>query len=149
MNCHIDLLLYMKTCSNSTGIYVNQVCCTRGFLFLYLISVIYHAECAFWNCDQTNYVFNYSRLSELRTVLSSPPIWTGQFSQVWEYAVCYRWNCSSKYRRYCNINLSCFKKFHKRIWKKYIHIIHTQCTTPIWPLPHFVLHHLSPFLILW
>lgn len=133
--------------SNRTGIYETGLLHKR-VLFLYLISVIYCAECALWNCDQT-YVFNYSRLSELRTVLSSPPVWMGQFSQVWEYAVCYRCNCSSKYRRYCNINFSCFKKFHKQIWKKYIHIIHTQCTTPICPLPHFVLHHLSPFLILW
>ena len=135
------------SCNNSTGI------CETGLLhkrvFLNLISVIYRAECALWNCDQTNYVFNYSKLSELRTVLSSLPIWMGQFSQAWEYAVWYRWNCSSKCRRYCNINLFCFKKFHKRIWKKYIHIIHTQRTTPIRPLPHFVLHHLSPFLILW
>lgn len=113
----------------------NRCAAQEGFFNL--MYVIYRAECAFWNCDQTNYVFNYSRLSELRTVLSSPPIWMGQFSQVWEYAVCYRWNCSSKYRRYCNINLSCFKKFYKRIWKKYIHIIHTQCTTPICPPPPF------------
>lgn len=133
MNYHIDLLLYMKTLAVIAQVCVKQVCCTRG---VFLISVIYRAECAFWNCDQTNYVFNYSRLSELRTLLSSPPIWMGEFSQVWEYAVCYRWNCFSKYRRCCNINLFCFKKFHKRIWKKiYIYTIHTQCTTPIRPSP--------------
>jgi len=116
MNCHIDLLPYMRTLAVMAQVYVKQVCCTRGFFFFILyLSYICHAECAFWNCDQTNYVFNYSRLFELRTVLSSPPLWMGQFSQVWEYAVCYRWNCSSKYRRYCNVNRSCFKKFHKRI----------------------------------
>lgn len=133
MNCHTGLLLYMRTLTVIAQVYVKQVCCPRGFFSpLYLLSLIYCAECAFWNCDQTNYVFNCSRLSALRTVLSSPPVWMGQFSQVWEYAVYYRCNCSSKYRRYCNINLSCFKKFLKRIWKKniytYIHSVQYQST---------------------
>lgn len=33
MNCHIDLLLYVKTRAVIAQVYMKQVCCTRGFCF--------------------------------------------------------------------------------------------------------------------
>ena len=33
LNCHIDLLLYMRTLAVIAQIHVKQVCCTRGFCF--------------------------------------------------------------------------------------------------------------------
>lgn len=134
MNCHTDLSRHTRRLAViecETGLLHKRVCISK--------SVIYHAECVL-SCDQTS-VCNYSRI-ELRTVLSFPSFW-----QV-ENVVCYRWNCSLKYRCY-NIILSRFKKFQKKVWKKYIYVIHTHWTTPIPPpafyippsksFPHFVI----------
>ena len=117
--------VYEDSYSNSTSICEAGLHHKRVCVFIF---VIYCAECAFLNCYKTNYVFHYSRLSELRT-LSFPPLWMGQFSQVWEYAVCYRWNSSTKYRRCCSIfpvSRNSTKEYEKNIYTLYIHSVQHQ-----------------------
>jgi len=133
--------VHEDSCSNSTGIYETGLLHKR-VLFLYFISVIYRAECAFWNCDQTNYVFNYSRLSELRVVLSSPPLWMEQFSQVWEYAVCYRWNCSFIFP----VSRNSTNEYKKKIYTHHTYAVYNTnllpppfCAPPSKSFPHFVI----------